>query len=452
MKLIPQLAGLLGLCWALTDPLAGAERSVDSPAGRTTPRELNPPAAPAAPRGLAIVGVTLIDGRGGKPVPDAVVVVHGEKIVAAGPRATTTIPQDAEVFDATGLTLLPGLMDSHFHIERDYELPRLFLAHGVTAVRDPGQWIHVYDPIRQSARPQPRCFVAGPHLDCPPHAYPRDAFSVTNAETTRAAVNRFVNEGASHIKVYYRLPLELIRVASAAAHERGVPVTAHLELVDADQAIRAGVDGIEHVTSFGTAVAVPGDAERFRAAVAHDNDARRRGRYELWSKLDLQESPRVKPVMDLVVARKIFVSPTLAVFEKRQGDNGTTDLEARAFANMLRFVGLCHWAGATLVVGSHSSVPKAERGWAYHREMELLVECGLTPLEAITAATWNNARFFGVEDRLGSVAPGRFADLLLVAGDPLVDLQALRRIRRVMLNGQWVAGTDWPEPTDESRH
>ena len=104
------------------------------------------------------------------------------------------------------------------------------------------------------------------------------------------------------------------------------------------------------------------------------------------------------------------------------------------------------------MVGSHSSVPKAERGWAYHREMELLVECGLTPLEAITAATWNNARFFGVEDRLGSIAPGRFADLLLVAGDPLADLQALRRIRRVMLNGQWVAGTDWPEPTDESRH
>jgi imidazolonepropionase-like amidohydrolase len=111
---------------------------------------------------------------------------------------------------------------------------------------------------------------------------------------------------------------------------------------------------------------------------------------------------------------------------------------------MLRFVSQCHRAGATLVVGSHSSVPKAGRGWAYQREMELLVECGLTPLEAITAATWNNALFFHVEDRLGSIAPGRRADLVFVAGDPLTDLQALRRIKRVMLNGQWVVGADRP--------
>jgi imidazolonepropionase-like amidohydrolase len=386
----------------------------------------------------------LIDGRGAPPLADSVVVVRGASIVAVGPRATTMIPIDTELFDATGLTLLPGLMDAHFHIERDYELPRLFLSHGVTSVRDPGQWIHVYDPIRQSDLPQPRCFVAGPHLDCPPHAYPRDAFAVTNAQTTRAAVNRFVDEGGSHIKVYYRLPLELIRAACVAAHQRGVPVTAHLELVDADQALRAGVDGLEHVTSFGTALAEPDEAERFRAAVTRDNDTRRRGRYELWSKLDLEKSPRVKPLLDLVVNRKAFVSPTLAVFERRTGDKGTTETEARAFANMLRFVSQCHRAGATLVVGSHSSVPKAGRGWAYQREMELLVECGLTPLEAITAATWNNALFFHVEDRLGSIAPGRRADLVFVAGDPLTDLQALRRIKRVMLNGQWVVGADRP--------
>lgn len=444
-----KLLAALSVCLTWSASLAGADKTDGAPGARVTPRELNPPPVRASSRAVAIVGATLIDGRGGKPVPDSVVVVQGEKIVAAGPRASTAIPKDAEVFDATGLTLLPGLMDAHFHIERDYELPRLFLVHGVTSVRDPGQWIHVYEPIRQSALPQPRCFVSGPHLDCPPHAYPRDAFTVTNAETTRAAVNRFVEEGASHIKVYFRLPLDLIRVACAAAHARGVPVTAHLELVDADQAIRAGVDGIEHVTSFGTALAEPAEAERFRAAVARDNEARRRGRYELWSKLDLANSPRVKPLLDLLVQQKTFVSPTLAVFERRPGDKGTTDMEARAFANMLRFVGLVHRAGGTIVVGSHSSVPKAPRGWAYHRELELLVECGLTPLEAITAATWNNARFFGVEHRLGSVAPGRLADLVLVAGDPLTDLQALRRVRRVMLNGQWVVGADQSGRPDE---
>src|SRR5207244_3822262 len=148
---------------------------------------------------------------------------------------------------------------------------------------------------------------------------------------TRRAVNRFVDEGASVIKVYYRLPLELIGVACEAAHQRGVPVTAHLELVRADDAIRAGLDGVEHITSFGTVLAEPDEAERFRKAVSADNEARRKARYELWSRLDLRASPRVGPLLDLILKRKVFLSPTLAVFEKRRGDRGVTEVEARGF-------------------------------------------------------------------------------------------------------------------------
>src|SRR5262245_7379576 len=409
-------------------------------------KEINPPRAPDINRVSAIVGATLIDGRGGPPVADAVLVLRGEKITAVGSRKAMRIPEDAKVFDAAGLTLLPGLIDSHFHIERDYELPRLVLSHGVTSVRDPGQWLEVYDPIRKSDLPQPRCFVSGPHLDCPPHAYPRDAFAVTNADETRRAVNRFIDQGASVIKVYFRLPLELISVACEAAHERGVPVTAHLELVDADAAIRAGLDGVEHITSFGTALAEPADAELFRAAVTRDNEARRQGRYELWSKLDLDHSPRVKPALDLIVQRKIVLSPTLAVFERRRGDQNVTEVEAHGYENMLKFARLCHRAGATFVVGSHSSVPKAERGWAYQREMELLAECGLPPTEVIAAATLNNARFFRVDGRLGSIEPGKLADLVLLDGDPLRDIKAMRQVRRVMLNGEWVTPENAKKP------
>ena len=130
-------------------------------------KEINPPAADTN-RIVAIVGARLIDGKGGAPVSNAVVVVRGANIAVAGSRKSAKIPVGAEVFNATGKTLLPGFIDSHFHIERDYELPALVLSRGVTSLRDPGQWIEIYDPIRRSEMPQPRCFVAGPHLDCPP--------------------------------------------------------------------------------------------------------------------------------------------------------------------------------------------------------------------------------------------------------------------------------------------
>ena len=107
---------------------------------------------------------------------------------------------------------------------------------------------------------------------------------------------------------------------------------------------------------------------------------------------------------------------------------------------MRRFVGLARLGGVRVVVGSHSMVPYAENGWAYQREMELLREAGLTAMQVIVAATSENARFFRVSDRLGSIEAGKLADLVLVEGDPLSEISALRKVRRVMLHGQWVGG------------
>lgn len=413
-----------------------------SPKAATQPRqhsmrEINKVARPEGGKPIAIIGATLIDGRGGEAISGAVVVVRGERIVAAGKRNSTPVPKDAEVVDASGLALLPGFIDSHFHIDGDDALPALYLTHGVTSARDPGQWIEAYDAAQKAGAPIPRLFLAGPHLDAPPPAYPADSLIVRDAYETRDAVNRFIDQGASVIKVYFRLPLGLIKVVTETAHARGVPVTAHLEIVDATDAIRAGVDGIEHVTSFGTSLIPLREAEKYRQAVLADNNARRDGRYKMWSEIDLN-SPRAKTVLDLIVKRGVFISATLAVFERREGDRNTNETQARGFKNMLKFVGMAKRAGARVVAGSHSSVPHAERGWAYQREMELLVESGMTPMEAIIAATMENARFFRIDDRLGSVEAGKLADLVLVEGDPLKEIGALRRVRRVMLNGKWV--------------
>lgn len=403
---------------------------------KTSLREVNKVAQPSATSVIAIVGATLIDGTGGPVVTDSTVIIRGEKIVAVGKRAAVKVPSDAEVFDAKGLTLIPGLIDSHFHIDGDDPLPALYLSHGVTSVRDPGQWIEAYDAARKASAPVPRLFLCGPHLDSPPPAYPTDSFIVRDAEETRLAVNRFVDDGASAIKVYFRLPLALIRVAIETAHARGVPVMGHLEIVDARDAIRAGIDGIEHATSFGTALLPLRDAEKYRQSVLASNDARREGRYQVWNAIDLK-TPQAASLFKLIVDRGVVVSPTLAVFERQHGDKDTTDLHVHAFKQMEAFVGLANKAGAKIVVGSHSDVPHAKRGWAYQRELELLVASGLTPMQAIVAGTMENARYFHIADRLGSIETGKLADLVLVDGDPLNNISNMRRIKRVMLNGVW---------------
>ncbi len=414
-----------------------AQRRVNNQTSKISLHEVNQVARPDANHVVAIVGATLIDGRGGPPIIDAAVVVRGEKIIVVGKRASISVPAGAEVVDAKGLTLVPGLIDSHFHIDGDNTLPALYLTHGITSLRDPGQWIEAYDIARKGPAPVPRLFLCGPHLDSPPPAYPKDSFIVRDAEETRIAVNRFADDGASAIKVYFRLPLALIRVAVETAHARGLPVTSHLEIVDATDAIRAGVDGVEHATSFGTALLPLRDAEKYRQAILADNNTRSEGRYQVWSTINF-DSPQARAVFKLIVERGTIVSPTLAVFERQTGDKATTEMHVRAFKQMEAFVGLAFRARAHVVVGSHSDVPHAKRGWAYQRELELLVESGLTPMQAIVAGTLENARFFRAADRLGSIEPGKLADLVLVEGDPQRNISDMRRLKRVMLNGVWV--------------
>ncbi len=428
-KLLLLLVATCAMAMAQPDQRAGVKAKLV--------REVNEVVEPPSNNLIAIVGATLIDGRGGPVIADSVVLIRGEHIAAVGKRGSVSIPPGAETVDGHGLTLLPGLIDAHFHIDGDDSLPALFLSHGVTSLRDPGQWIEAYDGARKVSAPIPRLFLCGPHLDSPPPAYPADSFIVRDAEETRLAVNRFVDDGASAIKVYFRLPLSLIRVAVETSHARGVPVTAHLEIVDADDAVRAGVDGIEHATSFGTALMPLRDAEKYRQAVLADNNARRDGRYQIWNAIDLNSS-RAKSLFNLIVAHGTFVSPTLAVFERQEGDKDTTEMHVHGFKQMENFVRLVHSAGAKVVVGSHSSVPHAKRGWAYQRELELLVESGLTPMQAIVAGTAENARFFRIADRLGTIEVGKLADLLMVEGDPTKNISDMRRVKRVMLNGRWV--------------
>ena len=405
--------------------------------------EMNDVRQPPSAVTYAIVGARLVDGNGGTPVESATIVTRGSTILAVGPSDEVDVPDDAIILNAAGMTVLPGLFDAHFHSRDSVEQPvQYLLLNGVTSFRDPGHPFKYYDVLLRSDAVIPRVFLCGGHLDGPPAVWPDQAMVIQSADEAIEAVNRHVERGASAIKVYFRLPLPFVKAACDAAAQHHVPVTAHLELVDADDAIDAGVRGIEHITSFGTALSEDADAMHFKELVTADSDARREWRYRMWERLEIEDNPRVPRLIQHVISNDVFVSPTLAVFERQTGEKGGTEVQAAAFANMCRFFGECHKAGAKTVVGSHTHVPFAPRTRAYLREMELMVECGMTPLEVITSATKTGAEFFGVADRLGTVEVGKVADLLIVRGRPDRNIRDIDNVNRVMLNGAWVDISD----------
>jgi imidazolonepropionase-like amidohydrolase len=385
---------------------------------------------------IAIVGATLIDGISSGPISNSCVIVRNQTLESVGKADEVSIPADAEIIDGKGLTLLPGLIDAHYHNEESLDMGVRFLRNGITSVRDPGAWIEAYDSLRATGKAIPRLFLTGPHINSFPGAYPKDAYIVRDAAEGGLAVHKLANQGATAIKVYYGLPLGTIREVCEVAHAHGLPVTAHLEFTDVKDAITAGLDGIEHITSFGSFLMEPREAEEYKQRVMEDHDARKRGRYEIWNRLTLDGNPKVGSLIRFIALHKTFVSPTLAIFE-RQEDRADS-IEVNGFRNMIKFAGQLKNGGATLVVGSHTWVPYAEPGFAYMREMELLRQAGLTPMEILQAATINNARFLRIDERLGSIEEGKIADMIVVDGDPLSDISAMRKVKRVMLNGVWV--------------
>jgi imidazolonepropionase-like amidohydrolase len=399
--------------------------------------EVNPPAAQDSDKVLAITGCRLIDGLGGTPVEDAVVVIKGNRIVDAGPANQVDIPAGAETLDAEGKTVMPGLIDAHFHNLMNNDRINQYLRNGVTTMRDPGQPMRFHQSLHFSGQPVPRIFLTDSHLDGYPPVWTQQANVVRSADHARESVYEYVKNGATGIKIYFNLPLEYYETVTDAAAQSGVPVMAHLELVNADDAIRAGVEGMEHVTSFGTALAEIDEAKKFKDALREDYGARRTERFRLWSTIDM-ESDRVQEVIHLAIDNDAVMVPTLGVFERYEGDDGVEDYHVQGYHNMVKFVGMAYEAGMKIAIGSHAGLIHAEYGWDFQHEMELLAEAGMAPMDIIVNSTLGNAKYFRTEERLGSIEPGKLADLIIVNGNPDEDIRRMRNIHKVMLNGIWI--------------
>lgn len=406
------------------------------------------PAARGQVRTLVLDNVRVIDGTGAAPIEHGRIVIQGDRIAQVG--AALEAPPGAEIVDLAGRTVVPGLIDLHFHIENDPKLALRQLSHGVTSFRDPGQWEEKFVELRRMIAADglaaPRIFTAGPHIDGEHPAYPADAVVARDPEEARRFAERNIDQGATSLKIYFRLPLASARAVIDVCVARHVPCTAHLEILDARDLLLAGLQGIEHITSLGSGLLPRVQREAYRQAVLADNDARRDGRYEMFSHLPL-DGPDAEALYEVLRARHPWIDPTLAVFEQRATPPASTTPRPSAaktamyvagFENMKRLAHRVALEGARIVVGGHSTVPFAARGEAPWREMELLVESGFTPLEVIHAATGTAAGFLYREQDLGTLQPGRFADLVVLSGDPIRNIAEIRTVQRVMAGGRWV--------------
>jgi imidazolonepropionase-like amidohydrolase len=417
--------------------LAMAGYACAAPKPKPTPArpKVKPPSeltGPATSRVLAIRGVTLFDGTGAAPLSNACVVAVDGRITAVGPLGKVAIPSGARVLSAPhGTTLLPGFIDMHVHSSVHPGLMPYFLANGVTSVRDLGCAESRLEELKQyradaptGKQLGPRLFLAGPPLDGLPRAanwFPGPA--AQNAAEAETAVKALAESGVDVVKLYRRLGAPAARAAIEEAHRRGLPVTWDYQwnYRYLANAIQSGVDGLEHV--FYSERASATECEQLAELI---------GGTGVWLDPTLVA---FRPPDETVSRDPDFAQlpPTLTRFWNSLFWPMETDSE---FAAMKGFVRRVHRHGGKLLAGTDSPVKYAAPGYALHHELLLLSECGLTPKEVLMAATLRAAEALRKETELGTVQPGKLADLVLVSGDPLRDLRVTRKVRWVVLNGR----------------
>ncbi|MGB7923654.1 MAG: amidohydrolase family protein [Pyrinomonadaceae bacterium] len=407
--------------------------------------QLTPPARKGTT--LAITGGTLVDGTGKAAIADAVVVIENERITAAGTRAQVTIPKDAAIVDARGKTLLPGLWDMHAHYEQ-VEWGPVYLAAGVTTVRDVGNEFEfitaVRDQFRQGRGIGPHILLAG-LVDGDGEA----AFGVIRANTpeeARAVVNRYKSAGFEQIKIYSSVKPEVVAAITAEAHRLGLSVTGHVPIeMIATEAVEAGMDQINHV-SFLPPVMLPEDAVPEPGKpppLVNIESAEAKSAVEFFKKHGTVIDPTIAlKELDLhsidapVAAFEPGVLKVARELDAQLNNRGVPPADAamtRAiFEQYLAILGALHRAGIPIIAGTDQTVP----GHSLHRELELYVRAGFTPMEAIQSATIVPARIMKLEKEVGTIEVGKRADLIILDGNPLESISNIRKVRSVVTRGR----------------
>ena len=431
---------------------------------------------------VALRHVEVIDGTGGAPRADQTLVITGGRIAALGPDSGTAIPAGAEVRDYAGYALLPGLVGMHDHLfytasrdtqrnspggmepgfvvnEIPYSAPRLYLAAGVTTARTTGS-IEPYADLKVRSRIESGA-LPGPHLDLTaPYlegagTYFAQMHELSGPEEAGRFVDYWAATGMTSFKAYMNITRTELAAAAAAAHRHGLKITAHLCSVSWPEAVAAGVDDLEHGPVYT-------DSE-FVAARQSDHCPEGTAVAASWAARQAGDAD-VQGLIRLLIAHHVAVTSTLPVFEL--GVPGRPPAQRRALDAMssaardsyLTFRGLIDpanptpgklfrlemdfehafaAAGGLLLAGPDpTGAGGVLPGFGDQREIELLVEAGFTPVQAIQIGTENGARFLGRERDIGTIAAGKRADLILVHGDPAARIEDIENVAVVFKDGQ----------------
>jgi imidazolonepropionase-like amidohydrolase len=419
-------------------------------------------AAPlAAQNVVAITHVNVIDGTQPTPRADQTVVVRGNRIVAAGPAKSVAVPKGARVVPGQGRFLIPGLWDMHVHtsIVGGRALLALYVANGVTGVRDmAGDWDTLTTWRREIARGTlvgPRIVASGPYIeggDVPvPHLLAR------TPDEGRAAVDSLVKLGVDFIKVHGQLTPATYYAIARRARERHMPFGGHVsQAVVAGNASDSGQKSIEHLLGI-PAPCTPAESLALRP------------RFTVQSALGRCSSAAHAPLNAKFVSNGTRVTPTFAAQVEVAGwprhdvpgdsvarylpkamrdfvagifpmpdsiPPGADSVGGAMLAKRMRQVADMQAAGVHILTGTDAPLRNSPPGFGLHEELRLLVRGGMSPFEALRAATYEPAAFLGALDSLGTIAPGRLADLVLLDANPLDDIRNAARIRLVLANGR----------------